>query len=215
MARETGCKLQNLEFEESVIVQDATERINRPRQLTEVRHAGHPARTGAAIGLTSAGVKEAAQNHFQRTRGGVRMGGTNCKACRGSFNQETDTCQTILHMKQHQHWHRPDQEFCTDEQHVTVTCSNQTLRSVVQHMVAKSRVCPHGDECRQRIMEAVEEGDEGKMKTFLDKYAPRRSAPEVVGEGGAAPVVVAPAVAANKRGKSSSSAPASAGIPEQ
>ena len=38
---------------------------------------------------------------------------------------------------------------------------------------------PHSDECTQRIMEAVEADDEGRMKMFLDKNAPRRPAPEI------------------------------------
>ena len=41
----------------------------------------------------------------------------------------------------------------------------------------------HCDECRQRIMEALEAIDEGIMRTFLDKNAPRRPEPEIAGGG--------------------------------
>ena len=102
----------------------------------------------------------------------------------------------------------------------------------------------HSDECRQRITEAVEADDEGKMRTFLDKNAARRPgpAPKIAGGGGAAPAVAAPTMRAvggasssngaggarpspmeaeheeskqHKRRQSSSSAPAAAHVLEQ
>ena len=59
---------------------------------------------------------------------------------------------------------------------------------------AKSSV-RRSDERRQRIMEAREADEEGRMRTFLDKNVSRRPAPEIAGGGGAALAVVAPAAA--------------------
>ena len=195
---------------------------------------------------------EAARSDFQRTRGGIERGGLNSEACRGSFNPGTETCQTISRMKQHQRWHYRDQKFCRDKQ--SVTC--QALRShIAKHgATLRCKGCSfvsrgaklsgrHSDECRQRIMEAVAD-DEGRMRTFLDKNAPRTPAPVIAGGVGAAPAIAAPSPVLvrlvrgapssssggarpspmeaesevstqDKREQSSSSALAAAAIPEQ
>ena len=62
----------------------------------------------------------------------------------------------------------------------------------------------HGDECMQRVMEAVEADDEGRTRRSLDKKVPRRPAPDIAGGGGAAPVVAAPTVRTVGRASSSS-----------
>ena len=56
----------------------------------------------------------------------------------------------------------------------------------------KSRTS-HSDERRQGIMEAVEEEDEDRMRAFLDRNVPRRTAAVVIGGGSAEPAVVEPA----------------------
>ena len=69
------------------------------------------------------------------------------------FNQGTETCQTVSRTKQRERWHCKDQKFCEDKWHVTFTCSSQTLRRTVQHLVAKRvRSCP---EERHRVCDSV------------------------------------------------------------
>ena len=57
--------------------------------------------------------------------------------------------------------------------------SDNTWLQSVFVCVGRSRIgVRHSDECRQIIMEAVEADDESKVRTFLDKNAPRRPAPQ-------------------------------------
>ena len=232
-----------------MLVREAVESINRPRQdweprVVEVGFAGH--RTGAVVGLTSAGVKVG--KCPRRFPEDTRWSAGPWKELRGLLwefqpkhrnmpDNLADEAALVLAPP-------PDKEVCKDIRYVTFTFLDQALRSTGPHLVAErvrlfpeesSRAStPHSDECRQRIMEAVEEDGEDRMRAFLDRHVQRRLAPVLTGggsaepaeipvrtsgaassssSGGAQPSPMETGTEERKRGHSSGSAPASAGIP--
>ena len=209
-----------------------TETCWEPR-LIEVRHAGHQARTGAVIGRLQQASKVGScpkrENTKWSTDGWLEM--------KGLPWELQGTYQTISRTKQRHRWQYRDQKSHRDNPLASFTCSIRTLASTAQRLVAKrvrfvfrgaKSSVRHSDECRQRVMEAVEADGEGRMRTFLDKNAPRRTAPDIVGggcggaprsrSGGARPSPMEAGSeerAQHKREQSGSSAPSAAGKLEQ